>query len=139
MRNEAQPWTLTRRFAGPVLGMASFIFLVGANAPRALAPGSILDLDQSGGDAAAGGGTGGTFLSDFGPLLLIGLAIAVVVLVAAVVILVRTRGAVTPPSSSEGWWTCSNCGAGNMDGAARCHACSTWRSATPVARTTANT
>jgi len=60
-----------------------------------------------------------------------------VVLVGAVVILFRTRGAVTPPASSEGWWTCSNCGAGNMDGAARCHACSTWRATarpTPTAQ-----
>lgn len=137
MRNGARQRTLARRSAGAVLGLASFIVLLGANAPAALAPGATLDLNESGGGASSGGGTGGTFFSDFGPLLLIGLAIAVIVLVAAVVILFRTRGAVTPPVSSEGWWTCSNCGAGNMDGAARCHACSTWRTTarpTPTAQ-----
>ncbi|HYK94448.1 MAG TPA: hypothetical protein VE011_01080 [Candidatus Dormibacteraeota bacterium] len=137
MRSEARRGTLVRRLPGAVLGMASLIILVAANAPASLAPGAILDLNESGGGASSGGGTGGTFLSDFGPLLLVGLAIAAVVLLAALVILVRTRGAVTPSSSSEGWWTCSNCGAGNMDGAARCHACSTWRTATP--RPTPNT
>jgi hypothetical protein len=130
VRTSGQRRILARRLARAVLAISAFVVLVGANAPAALAPGSILDLNESGGGASSGGGTGGTLLSDFGPLLLIGLAIAVVVLVAAVVILVRTRGAITPPASSEGWWTCSNCGAGNMDGAARCHACSTWRTTT---------
>jgi hypothetical protein len=137
VRNGARHGTLIGRCTGAALGIASFIALIGANAPAALAPGLILDLNESGGGASSGGGTGGTFLADFGPLLLIGLAIAVIVLIAAAVILFRTRGAVTPPVSSEGWWTCSNCGAGNMDGAARCHACSTWRTTarpTPTAQ-----
>jgi hypothetical protein len=100
-------------------------------------PGTIRSLAEQGGGAAAGEGSGGTILSNFGPLLIVALAIAVLVLVAAVVILVRTRGAVTPSATSEGWWTCSNCGAGNMDGAARCHSCSTWRSTNPRATPTA--
>src|SRR6478672_1735028 len=116
MRNVARTGTLARRLAGAALWIASFIVVAAANTPGALAPGSILDLNESGGGASSGGGTGGTFLSEFGPLLLIALAIALVVLVVAIVILVRTRGAVTPPASSEGWWTCANCGAGNMDG-----------------------
>lgn len=94
-------------------------------------PGTIRSLAEQGGGAAAGGGTGGTPLSDFGPLIIAALVIAVIILAAAVVILLRTRGAVTPAAMSEGWWTCSNCGAGNMDGAARCHACSTWRTTAP--------
>ena len=131
MRTDARDLTLIRRLAGAFLGIASFIVLVGANAPAALAPGSILSLNESGGGASAGGGSGGTLLSSLTPLLLVGLAIAVVVLVAAVVILFRTRGSVAAPASSEGWWTCSSCGAGNMDGAARCHACTTWRTTAP--------
>jgi hypothetical protein len=127
VRNGACHGTLIGRCAGAALGIASFIVLIGANEPAALAPSSVLDLNESGGGASSGGGTSGTFLADFGPLLLIGLAIAVIVLLAAAVILFRTRGAVTPSATSEGWWTCSNCGAGNMDGAARCHACGTWR------------
>lgn len=125
------------RMTGAALGIGSFIVLIGANAPAPLGPGAILDLNESGGGASAGSGSSGSFLSDFGPLLLIAVAVAVVVLVAAAVLLFRTRGAVTPPASSEGWWTCSNCGAGNMDGAARCHACSTWRTTarpTPTAQ-----
>jgi hypothetical protein len=100
-------------------------------------PRTIRSLAGQGGDASSGGGIGGTFFSDFGPLLLIALVIAVIVLIAAAVIVFRTRGAVTPSASSEGWWTCSNCGAGNMDGAARCHACGTWRTTarpTPTAQ-----
>jgi hypothetical protein len=119
------------RLADLCLAIAAFVALVGAAAPAPFPATLVRNYAQQGDGSSAGGGTGGTLLSELGPLLLIALGIAVVVLVAAVIILFRTRGAVTPPASSEGWWTCSNCGAGNMDGVARCHACSTWRATSP--------
>ena len=119
------------RIGGALLSVGAFVLFVGASAPAALAPGVVRNLNESGGGASAGGGSGGSLLSNVGPLLIVGLAIAVVVLIAAVVILLRTRSAVTPPASSEGWWTCATCGAGNLDGAPRCHACSTWRTTAP--------
>lgn len=125
------------RLARPVLAIVSFVVMVGASAPAALDPGSIRSFAEQGGGASAGGGTGGTLLSTLAPLLLIALAVALVIVATAVVILLRTRGAVTPPVNAEGWWTCSNCGAGNMDGASRCHACSTWRTTTPRSNPTA--
>ena len=100
---------------------------MGASAPAPFGPTAVGNFNESGGGASSGGGTGGSLLSTLGPLLLVGLAIALVVVVGAAVVLLRTRAAVTPTASPEGWWTCTNCGAGNLDGASRCHACSTWR------------
>jgi hypothetical protein len=97
----------------------------------------IRELNESGGGASAGGGTGGQgFLATITPFLLIGLGIAIVVIgIAAAVIVIRTRSAVAPQSSAaaaaDGWWTCTNCGAGNMDAAPRCHACNAWRATRP--------
>lgn len=131
MRNRAGLPTHARRLAGLGLSIVAFVVLLGAGAPATLEPGSINSLAESGGGASAGGGNGGNVLSSLGPLLFVALAIALVVLVAAAVILFRTRGAVaTPASAAEGWWTCAACGAGNMDGAARCHNCATWRTTT---------
>jgi hypothetical protein len=76
-----------------------------------------------------GAGGAGGLLGDLSWLLLVALAAAAVVFVAAAFVLFRTRASKAAPTS-EGWWTCANCGAGNMDGAARCHACATWRSTT---------
>lgn len=140
MRTNGRRPTRFRRLAGLAFAVVSFVVLLGAAAPATFVPHAIRSFAESGGGASAGGGNGGGLLSGFGPLLLVGLAIAVVVLVAAVVILFRTRGAVaTPATTAEGWWTCANCGAGNMDGAARCHACSTWRTTTPRSTTSVST
>ena len=119
----------TAQLAGPALAIAAFV-LLGAGAPPAPAtePGTgFIDGPTPGG---VGAGGGGDLLAGLGPVLLLALAIAVVIAVAAALILFRTRGAPVT-SSSEGWWTCSSCGAGNMDGAARCHACATWRTTNP--------
>lgn len=110
------------------LALVAGSVLLGAAPPPSTGPGPILQFVDA--PTQGNGGLGG--LDAFGILLLAGLVVAVLVVIVAAVILFRTRGvakAVPPPS--EGWWTCANCGAGNMDGAARCHNCATWRAATP--------
>jgi hypothetical protein len=122
------------RLAGPALAIVAFTVLLGAAPASAVLPGDIgrfIDAPSQG-----GGGGGGVF-DGLGLILIIGLAVAVVVLAAAVFVLLRTRTSKAPPPS-EGWWTCAKCGAGNMDGAARCHACATWRTATPRSTTSAS-
>jgi hypothetical protein len=115
------------------LAITALLVLVGANAPFPpieTAPVMLVDAPSQ------GAGSGGILGGGLGLLLLAGLGIAIVIAVgAAGVVLFRTRGPKVPASSAAGWWTCANCGAGNLDGAARCHACSTWRTTTP--RTTA--
>jgi hypothetical protein len=124
--------TRTGQVAHLALAIAALLVLVGANAPfppvDAAAP-LLVDAPTQ------GGGSGGILGGGIGLLLLAGLGIAILIAVAAAaVVLFRTRASKLPAGSDEGWWTCANCGAGNLDGAARCHACSTWRRAT--ARTT---
>jgi hypothetical protein len=123
-RSDGRPARLTRPI-GVALAIVAFTVLLGATPPQAAAPGSILQLVD-----APAQGAGSKVLDVFGILLFAGLGLAILVAVGAGIVLFRTRGvarAVPPPS--EGWWTCANCGAGNMDGAARCHNCSTWRAA----------
>lgn len=114
------------RLAGPALAIAAVAILLGA-IPAGPAPVvAALPIDAP----TQGGGAGGGLLGELGWILIVGLAIAAVALILAAIVLFRTRGSKAPPPS-EGWWTCASCGAGNMDGAARCHACATWRSTTP--------
>jgi hypothetical protein len=118
--------TRRTRLAGPTLAIVAFTVLLGAAPPSTVLPGTVRGLVDA--PSQGGGGTGG--LDGLTLILVIGLVVAVVVLVGAVFVLFRTRTAKALPPS-EGWWTCAKCGAGNMDGAARCHACATWRTATP--------
>lgn len=113
------------RLVGPTLAMVALTVLLGATpaGPAAVGPAMLIDAPTQG-----AGDTGGLF-GGLGWILVIALAIAVVALIVAAIVLFRTRGGKASPPS-EGWWTCANCGAGNMDGAARCHACATWRSTT---------
>ena len=127
MRTGGRPSIRLLRAVTLALAAVAFVVLLGASAPAAFQPATIHSLAEQGGGASSGGGTGGTPFSGLGPLLVIALAIAVVIVAAAAFILLRTRSSVAPPASAEGWWTCPKCGAGNLDGAARCHACSTWR------------
>lgn len=115
------------------VALGAAIVLMGAVPAGSLAPTVIRELNESGGGASAGGGTGGRpLLVVLTPFLLIGLAIAIIGAGVAVAIIVfRTRSAVTPQPAAEGWWTCTNCGASNMDASPRCHACNTWRSTRP--------
>jgi hypothetical protein len=102
--------------------------LLGALASGGTRTGAIRDAaGASTPDGTEGGGAG--LLGSLGPILLVVVVIAIVIAVVAAVILFRTRG-VTEPTSSEGWWTCPKCGSSNMDAAARCHTCSTWRATT---------
>jgi hypothetical protein len=121
-----QPTRLTR-LVGPALAIVAFTVLLGAAPPSADLPGTVhLFVD------APTQGAGSKGLDAFGLLLLGGFAIAVIAALVAAFVLFRTRGATrAAPPPSEGWWTCAKCGAGNMDGAARCHACATWRASTP--------
>lgn len=116
------------RLAAPALAIVAFVVLLGANGPQSPVAVPIADFAATPGSADGGGGLGG----DLGLLLLAALALAVIVAAAAAgVILYRTRGPRVPRAQEEGWWTCPNCGAGNLDGAARCHACATWRTSVP--------
>jgi hypothetical protein len=123
-RSGGQPTRLTR-LAGTALAIVAVTVLLGAApaGPTAVAPVLLIDAPSQG-----AGSTGG-LLGGLGWILILGLAIAAVALILAAVVLFRTRGSKAAPPS-EGWWTCANCGAGNMDGSARCHACATWRSTT---------
>jgi hypothetical protein len=115
------------RLAGPALAIVALTVLLGAVAPGQTA----IEAARQGIDAPTqGAGAAGGLFGDLGWLLIVALAAAAVVFVGAAVVLFRTRTPKAAPPS-EGWWTCANCGAGNMDGAARCHACATWRSTTP--------
>jgi len=123
---------LTRltRLAGLTLAIVAFVVLPGA-APASTAP-SAAALRELIDAPTIGGGSGGGILGDgiLGLILIGALIVAVVVVIGAAYVLFRTRGSkVVPPS--EGWWTCTKCGASNMDGSARCHACATWRAAEP--------
>ena len=126
MRSIGRQPTHLARLAGPALAIVAVTVLLGA-APAgttAVAPILLIDAPTQG-----AGGAGGLF-GGLGWILIVGLAIAAVALVLAAIVLFRTRGSKAAPPS-EGWWTCGKCGAGNMDGSARCHACATWRSTTP--------
>lgn len=121
------------RLAAPVLAIVASVVLLGANAPQSRVALTVSDLAAPTGGGGGGGGLGG----DLGLLVLAALALAVIVAAsAAAVILYRTRGPRGPRSPEEGWWTCPSCGAGNIDGAARCHACATWRTSVPRPTTT---
>lgn len=127
--SDGRPARLTR-LIGTALAIVAFTVLLGAAPPAPRTPATVLQLV----DAATpgNGGTGG--IDAFGILLIAGLVLAVVLAIVAAIILLRTRGvSKTVPPPAEGWWTCGDCGASNMDGAARCHACATWRSTSPRA------
>lgn len=116
-----------RRLAGPGLAIVACIVLLAANTPWAPAidlGAHLIDAPTPG--SAGGGGVLGGIL----PLLVIALVVGVLVAASAAYILFRTRGTTVAPASDD-WWTCSNCGAGNVVGSARCHACATWRASTP--------
>jgi hypothetical protein len=123
------------RLAAPALAIVAFVVLLGATVPGSPTAVRIAEFAATPGSANAGGGV----LDGILGLLLLGvLVLAVLVAVAAAgVILYRTRGSRVPRTLEEGWWTCQSCGAGNIDGAARCHACATWRTTVPRPTTTA--
>lgn len=122
--------TRLTRFAGLALAIVAFVVLPGAApASTALGGAALRELIDA---PTQGGGAGGGPLGDglLGLILIAALIVAVVVMIGAAYVLFRTRGSkVVPPS--EGWWTCTKCGASNMDGSARCHSCATWRAAEP--------
>ncbi len=124
--SDGRPARLTRQI-GVALAIVAGTLLLGAAPPPLTVPERILQFVDapSQGNSAAGG------IDAFGILLFVGLGLALLAAIGAGTVRFRTRGAKAVPPPAEGWWTCANCGAGNMDGAARCHACATWRSTTP--------
>jgi hypothetical protein len=125
--SDGRPARLTR-LIGTAFAIVASTVLLGAAPAQHATPGTFLQFV----DAPSQGNGGAGELDAFGILLLGAVALALLAAIAAGIILFRTRGVARPvPPPSEGWWTCANCGAGNMDGAARCHNCATWRSATP--------
>ncbi len=124
MRSDGSRPTRLTRLARPALAIVALTVLIAAAPPSTIGPAVIRQLADA---PAQGAGTPGAI----NPLILVliaVLAVAAVALLAAAFVLFRTRGAKAVPPVSEGWWTCAKCGAGNMDGAARCHSCATWRS-----------
>jgi len=131
MRSDGTRPTRLTRIAGPALAIVALTVLLGAAPPSAIGPAAIQHLADA---PSQGAGAPGAI----DPLVLVliaVLAVAAVALLAAALVLFRTRGSKAAPPMSEGWWTCAKCGAGNMDGAARCHSCATWRSSAPHATT----
>lgn len=126
MRSSGGWPTRLARIAGVALALTAAAVLLGAT-PAGPPSGVTLQLIDA--PTQGAGDTSGPF-GGFGWVLIVALAVAAVALIAAAIVLFRTRGSRAAPPS-EGWWTCANCGAGNMDGAARCHACATWRTTTP--------
>lgn len=126
--SDGRPARLTRQIAAALAIVAGTV-LLGAAPPPSAIPGQILEfVDAPSQGNGSIGGAGG--IDAFGILLIAGLGLALLAGLAAGIVLFRTRGAKAVPPPSEGWWTCANCGAGNMDGAARCHNCATWRATT---------
>lgn len=126
--SDGRPARLTR-LIGVALAIVAGTVLLGAAPPPTTLPGRILESVDA--PSQGNGGVGGAGSIDaFGIVLLVGLGLALLAAIGAGTVLFRTRGAKAVPPPSEGWWTCANCGAGNMDGAARCHNCATWRSTT---------
>ena len=120
------------RLATPALAILAFV-LLGANEPESGAA-RIANFVATPGSANTGGALDGVL----GLVLIGALVVAVVIAVAAAaVILFRTRASRVARGPEEGWWTCPSCGAGNMDGAARCRSCATWRTSIPRPTTTA--
>lgn len=131
MRSDGSRPTRLTRLAGLALAIMALTVLLGAAPPSAIGPAAIQHMADA---PAQGAGAPGAI----DPLILVliaVLAVAAAGLLAAAFVLFRTRGSKAAPSVSEGWWTCAKCGAGNMDGSARCHNCATWRSSTTHATT----
>ncbi|MEO5704241.1 MAG: hypothetical protein ABIZ52_04405 [Candidatus Limnocylindrales bacterium] len=126
MRSDGSRPTRLTRLGGLVLAGVAFAILLGAAPPSVVVPGTILRLR----DPATQGNGGPADLDPLVPILIAVFAIVVIAVLGAAFVLLRTRGAKAVPPMSEGWWTCAKCGAGNMDGAARCHSCATWRTST---------
>lgn len=74
-------------------------------------------------DGAASGG--GTPLASIG-LLVIGVIVGVAAVVVIAYLILRWRAGPTPAEIPGDWWTCPSCGAANIVGSPRCHACGAW-------------
>lgn len=79
----------------------------------------------TGGDEGSGVGGGGTSLE--GILLLIGgIVVTAVAALAVGYVILRWRAGPAAAEIPGEWWTCQSCGAANIAGSPRCHACGAW-------------
>jgi hypothetical protein len=77
-------------------------------------------------DEGAGGGGGiGFELGTIG-LLLIGVVVGAAAVLAVGYLVLRWRAGPPPAEVPDDWWTCPTCGAANIVGSPRCHACGAW-------------
>jgi hypothetical protein len=80
----------------------------------------------TGGDDGAGGGGGSGFdLGTIGPLL-IGVVVGAAAVLAVGYLVLRWRAGPARAEAPGEWWTCPKCGAANIVGSPRCHACGAW-------------
>jgi len=79
----------------------------------------------TGGDDGSGGGGGGAPWGDL-VLLLGGVVVGALALLAVGYLVLRWRAGPAPAEVPDEWWTCPACGAANIVGSPRCHACGAW-------------
>jgi hypothetical protein len=79
----------------------------------------------TGGDDGTGAGGGG---GPFGGMLLLlaGIVVGAVAVLAVGYLVLRWRAGPAPAEIPGEWWTCRSCGAANIAGSPRCHACGAW-------------
>ncbi|NJD28441.1 MAG: hypothetical protein FIA92_09100 [Chloroflexi bacterium] len=83
-------------------------------------------MAATGGDDGTGGGAGGG--SPFGGMLLLlgGIVVGAGAVLAVGYLVLRWRAGPAPAEVPGEWWTCRSCGAANIAGSPRCHACGAW-------------
>ena len=79
----------------------------------------------TGGNEGEGAGGGGSDLVGLG-LLLGGVVVGAVVMLIVGYVVLRWRAGPAPAEVPGDWWTCRSCGAANIAGSPRCHACGAW-------------
>jgi len=86
---------------------------------------ALLVLAAATGDDEGSGGGGG--LSFEGILLLLGgIVVTAVAALAVGYVILRWRAGPAAAEIPGEWWTCQSCGAANIVGSPRCHACGAW-------------
>ncbi len=87
---------------------------------------ALVVLSGATGGNDSGGGSGGS--APLGGILLVLGGVVVGAAMALVVgyLVLRWRAGPAPAEVPGEWWTCATCGAANIVGSPRCHACGAW-------------
>jgi hypothetical protein len=88
-----------------------------------LLPALVVLMGATGQDEGSAGG--GLELGSLA-LLLVGVLAAAILVLAAGYLVLRWRAGPAPAEVPGDWWTCAACGAANIGGSPRCHACGAW-------------